>query len=315
MKPWVVRVLVVVGFLACASSAFAQHSGGSMGGGSFGGGGGGHSSGGGYSGGGYHSSGGGGEVSGSAVVLMVAIIGGCLLIGVVADGAKRSAAEGRRSADVTVVRVVVDGRVRAFVQRELDRIARSCDTSTQAGLLAMLHGTAMMMRRLRDAWAYVGGRNFEMTTRADAEGPFRAATAQTRATFRDELIRNTGGVTTTGSTHTSPVRSDEGPGLVLVSFIVAATRELVTIQRPADVEQAIQVLSELPQADLLAVEIVWTPAEPTDVMSSVELLALGVDDLVKLRGAMVGRVVCEFCAGPYPQELRSCPHCGAASAA
>ena len=103
--------------------------------------------------------------------------------------------------------------------------------------------------------------------------------------------------------------------MILVSLIIAARRELYTVTQIGsgdDLRQALDGAGTLDASILVAVEIVWQPSEETDRMSSMELEALYPrPELIPLRGALVGKVFCSFCGGPFPMELVSCPHCGA----
>jgi uncharacterized membrane protein len=331
----IVRWVVLAWVLCLTSIAFAQRTGGSMGGGGFHGGGGGGYSGGG--GGGYHGGGGyygGGSGSrGMDARLVSYLIGGTLLIGsTLVWGARtvlrerrlnREFAEGRyivpgTAVDVTVLRVALDARVRPFVQKELDRIARTADTKTKAGLLKSLNEVARLLRRLRDTWVYAGAINEDMRDVDRAQATFERHVANARATFQHELVRNRDGVLTTAEAPASTPRAEEGPGLVLVTVVVAARAELFTVKDIAsadDLRLALEALSGLTDEILEAMEIVWTPADPDDRMSSVELEALLPGVIFPIPGAMVGKVVCAHCAAPVPKELRSCLHCGAAVAA
>jgi uncharacterized membrane protein len=215
--------------------------------------------------------------------------------------------------DVTVLRFALDARTRPFVQKELDRIAKSADTKTPDGLATTLREVALMLRRLRDGWVYGGAHNFAMTGKGQARASFEQHVGQARALFKRELVRNAAGTVTTGDTGDYPRRSHEGPGLVLVTVVVAAKGELFTVARIGDgdnLRQALEVLGALTPQTLMAMEIVWTPADPEDRMSSLELEALLPDDIFPIEGAMVGKVVCTYCGGPFPMELLSCPHCG-----
>ena len=78
-----------------------------------------------------------------------------------------------------------------------------------------------------------------------------------------------------------------------------------------DLRRALEVLRSLTSQTLIAVEIVWTPPAADDRMSSVELETMLPGDVFAIQGAMVGKVVCSYCSGPFPAELVSCPHCGA----
>lgn len=338
---WLIALFVVVG--GVGGEVAAQSTGGSIGGGDWGGGGGGgggYSSGGGsYSGGGsdYSSSGGGGYSSGgdwsggcdgtsvgTIVILGVLVLVGSLIRQMFEDQRGFSLASATVGAghayapvadvDVTMLRFALDARVRPYVQKELDRIARTADTSTQAGLLTTLHEVALMLRRIHDAWVYGGATNHAMTATAFAQSTFRQAVAKARETFRHELVRNADGVVTTGDAPDRAPRGDEGAGLVLVTLVVAARQELFTVRKVADgqdLRRALEVLSGLTAHTLVAVEIIWTPADPDDRMSSIELEAILKGEIFPITGAMVGKVVCGYCSGPFPAELISCPHCGA----
>jgi uncharacterized membrane protein len=324
------RILVASVVLATLTGvAAAQDSGSTMGGGDWSGGGGGgyasssssdyssSSSSSDYTSGYDSSSSGGGAGGGGGGV----IVGAIVLVGlfVVWDAMKQRARGGApvspvADADVTVLRIALDARVRPYVQHELDRIARTADTATQAGLLTMLHEVALILRRTRDAWVYGGAYNHPMSGKQVAQQAFQEQVAKARSTYRHEMVRNQAGTITTGDRPERAIRSDEGPGLVLVTLIVAARVELFTVHRIGDgdnLRRALEVLSGLTTQSLIAVEIVWSPASPDDRMSSVELEAALPGEIFPIHGAMVGKAVCSHCAGPFPAELLSCPHCGA----
>lgn len=326
-------ICTIVLVLLCAGVAAAQDTGGSFGGGDWsdsGGGGGGDwsssSSSSDYSSSSYDSgssySGGGGAMSGGQLVIVV--IGVIIWIAVMVakqSGAGRSSyasysggsAGFEAQADVTVLRFALDARTRPFVQKELDRIAKVADMKTKDGRATALHEVAIMLRRLRDGWVYGGAHNFPMTAKSAAHGSFQHHVAAARALFQRELVRNAQGTVTTGETREFPRRSDEGAGLVLVTVVVAASQELFTVPRIGDgdnLRRALEVLTSLTAQTLVAMEVVWTPADPEDRMSSVELEALLPGEVFPIDGAMVGKVICAYCGGPFPKELLSCPHCG-----
>jgi uncharacterized membrane protein len=343
--------LIVLLVLVIAGAAIAD-TGGSMGGGSWGGGGGGggySGGGGGYSGGGgggysgggggsWSSGGGGGSWSsggGSGVGCqdigpggMLVILGLLLVVGFVALLANAAQNSGPdyssynfapaytpAGVDVSVLRVVVDGRARKFVQTELARIAKVADTKTEEGRAVMLREVSMMLRKLRDAWVYGGAINHPLRDIMGAKREFDKAVDDARSRFREEVIRNADGTTTTRAASEYSPRGDEGAGLILVSLIVAARRELFTVQKIGsgdDLRRALEGASQLTPNNLVAIEIVWQPAEENDRLSSMELEAkYPRPDLIPIAHALVGKTFCEYCSGPFPAELVSCPHCGA----
>lgn len=217
--------------------------------------------------------------------------------------------------DVSVIRIAVDGRARKFVQTELARIAKTADTSTDEGRTIMLHEVAGLLRKLRDAWVYGGAVNEPMRAQQAAKSAFDEHVDDARSRFREEVIRNADGTVKTRAASEYTPRSDEGAGLILVSLIIGARRELFTISRIGngdDLRQALDSASQLTSGSLVAIEIVWQPAEETDRLSSMELEAkYPRPELIPIQNALVGKVFCNYCTGPFPGELVSCPHCGA----
>jgi uncharacterized membrane protein len=140
-------------------------------------------------------------------------------------------------ADVTVLRVAIDARARKRVQSELARIAGVADTKTAEGRAAMLREVALMLRRLRDSWVYGGAHNEPMMSMREAETCFRGHVDDARAKFRTETVRNEQGAITRADAPELHSTSDDGPGVMLVSLIVAARHELFTVNRIADGEE------------------------------------------------------------------------------
>lgn len=219
------------------------------------------------------------------------------------------------SVDVSVLRVALDGRARKLVQTRLQQIASSVDTSTAEGRAAMLREVTLLLRRLRDAWIYGGAINEPMGTSASAEQRFERHVDAARAKITRETIANVDGVITGSPGEHYVARSDEGAGVILVTIIIAADRELFTVREigsGTDLSSALEAAGLLDETSLVGVEIIWQPSEDADRLTSIELEALYPHPgLIKIRGALVGKVFCAHCSGPFPAELTSCPHCGA----
>ena len=325
------RVVLLI-LLACSFS-WAGGTGGSMGGGSFSGGGrsSSPSSSSSSSSGGYHSStysgGGGGGCDNSDPVIAIGFVVFALfmLVAVLASAFKPASplyskyqSDGGPpgvGVDVTVLRIGIDGRARKFVQSELARIAKIADTATVRGRVTMVREVALMLRRLRDAWVYGGAINEDLRPMDSQQTVFQHWVNDARERYREETIRNEAGVqTSTPASHYTPT-SSEGAGLILISMIIAARRELFTVRsidHGEDLRAALDGVGTLDENTLVAVEIVWQPSEDSDRMSSMELEAMyPPPQIVPIVGALVGKVFCNYCGGPFPAELVSCPHCGA----
>ena len=116
--------------------------------------------------------------------------------------------------DVSVLRVAIDGRARKFVQTELARIAKSADTSTDEGRVAMLQEVSLMLRRLRDAWIYGGAVNEAMGDIEREKSVFDHYVDDARVRFREETITNEQGVKSGTEASHYVASSDEGAGVM-----------------------------------------------------------------------------------------------------
>ncbi len=216
--------------------------------------------------------------------------------------------------DVSAIRIAVDWRARRYLQARLDALARSGRTRTKAGLVELLRSTAELLSSVRLAWLYGGATNHRPMEKLEAQGTFTKLGVDARSRFRRELVRVEDGVTTEGDAAALTPRAEEGAGVVVVTILVAARRELFDVGPASDaneLESALAGLRRLSENDLVALEVVWSPSAEDDRMSTAELEAL-YPDLVRLDEASVGgRVFCDYCAGPFAEELGRCPHCGA----
>ena len=199
--------------------------------------------------------------------------------------------------DVTVLRIVIDGRARKFVQDELARINKAGDPATEEGRATTLREVSIMLRRLRDAWVFGGAVNEQMTHKTNAKQIFDRHAAAARAKV-------------------APVASpapDEG--VILVTLVIAARTELYTVLKIADGEdlrKALESAGARTANDIVALDIIWEPGTLDERMSTAELVAkYPHPNLIKLQGGTENKAFCEYCAGPFPTELVSCPHCGA----
>lgn len=320
-------------FVGLVPEALAQHSGGSFGGSHFGGGGGG-GGGGGYSGGGYSGSGysgggysGGGGGGGSAALVVFAfqhpiIFGIAVLLFLMVRFATRGSRGGSLPGpearawmyiDVTAVRIAVDGTAREFIQAELAKVARG-STQSRAALLLSLRRVVHLMRKCDAAWIYGGASNFRPMSAPVGEAAFRRLAGDARSKFQHELVRNADGklVESTGPAFTA--HSRDGEGVALITIVVAAKREILDFDGGSR-DQILGVLDDLDRLttdQLVALEVAWSPADPSDRISTATLEAIH-PDLKKLPGALGGRVDCKYCRGPFAAELPTCPHCGAPS--
>ena len=215
--------------------------------------------------------------------------------------------------DVSMLQLAVDWRARRFVQASLAELARTVDTASKEGRARLLSRTTEALRATKLAWLYAGARNFRPMLPSRAQDEFRRIADDVRATYQQEIVRASAGRVVSVEAVGVKAKPHEGAGVVLVSVVVAARREIfdVDAKRSASLETLLRTFAALRPYDLVAVSIVWTPAAEEDRMSTDELEARHRH--LKRIGDIGGRVFCPYCGGPHAEEVTTCPHCGAAS--
>jgi len=228
--------------------------------------------------------------------------------------APRGPIEAWTGMDVTAISLAIDSSSRAFVQQRLMDLAKAGDTSSPGGLGELCRATSKLLRDVSCAWLYAGARNHPPMGAEGAEQAFRALATDYRARYRHEVVRAENSVVLEGDAPVQRARAEEGRGVAVVSVIVAARTELFDLTDARNVDEiqiALSTLGMLGDQQIVALEVIWSPAEEDDRMSTAELEML-YPELRKLeRAGLVGRVICASCGGPYAAELGECPHCGA----
>ncbi|GAB4194735.1 MAG: hypothetical protein OHK0013_00250 [Sandaracinaceae bacterium] len=215
--------------------------------------------------------------------------------------------------DITEVRIALDARARAYLQRELMEQGRRANASTKKGLHDLLQIVVRALRSSEAAWTHAGAKNFHPMSSILAEATFRRLASDARAKFTHELVRNDGGAVREGEGHGVRRSTErEGEGVVLVTLIVAANREIVDFEATsrAEVSKVLDDLARLTPYTLVALELSWMPAAEDDLMSTATLETLH-PDMKRLPGVVGGKTFCAYCKGPFTAELKRCPHCGA----
>lgn len=273
---------------------------------------------------GSSSSGGGDWVGGLCCIVIVIVL--IISIGVFVSSRKKGAAAVAAHVpsaepaiggmDVSVIMLGIDWRARRQIQKDLERLSQSGRTDTPEGLAEMLRESVILLRRAELSWLYAGALDFQGGLSPQvAERIFRNATTKAAEKYQEEVVRNIRGAKTTQAVSEMKARSEEGEGVVVVTLAVAAHRQLPDVQNIHDAARINAVLTAyaaLTADELAAMEILWSPAEENDRMSTAELETL-YPELKKIEpGSIAGRVFCKYCGGPFAAELMKCPHCGGA---
>jgi uncharacterized membrane protein len=242
-----------------------------------------------------------GGCNGGMVFLLVALLAVGFAGGAYHDRMKRhergprSGVELDRNADVCALRIALDGRARRFVQAQLARITSSASTASPDMRMAILREVALLLRQQRNLWVYGGAVNMPVQRRDKARRAFARLVDEARTPF---------------SAATTDAHDD---GLILVTLVASTRTELITVRDTSPAEDLRVALEAAPfrhAYDLVALEVIWHPAEDTARLSSAELESR-YPELVRLVRLKVDTRFCVRCSGPLPAELVSCPHCGA----
>jgi uncharacterized membrane protein len=303
----------------------AQETGGSMGGADFSSG----SSGGGsdssspsYSS-GPSSSGGGSSWSysggeGDSRVFLYAFGGLVLVFLVLAPFAKRQSGPGGAAGSEMFLSSLVlgiDWHARRELQEKLAALAAEGLGGTPEGRARMLGEVVLALERAELSWLYAACEEPQSLAPAAAQSAFLAVCHEARSRFQRELIRDEGGEVTTEAAGPAAIRPEEGAGTVVVSLILVTRRPLAGRTGLADaagISAALTDRAAVTSLELVAIEVVWSPAAEDDRMSTAELEQHYPDLLLIDPGSIAGRIFCSYCGGVFAMELLSCPHCGAA---
>ena len=220
--------------------------------------------------------------------------------------------------DVSAISLAIDWRERKRLQTRLAALARSGDTKSIAGLTRLLHETVIELRRAQHAWLYAGAFNAQPSAKQEARATFTRIAQDMRSRYRRELLRANDGGTATDEAPALRASELEGPGVVVVTLVVAARGHIPDVANAQDGEHLrmlMRALGAIDASSLVALEVIWSPSAEDDRMSTVELEAL-YPELRKIdAGSLGGRVFCGYCGFPHPAELLRCPECGAPTAA
>lgn len=162
------------------------------------------------------------------------------------------------------------------LQDDLNRLATTADTGTSQGLAKLLQETTLALLRHPDYWAYATGEN-KQTRLLSAEQEFNRYTLSARSRFSAETLSNVNNQLTQAEIQAKlPGDADQAPGEYILATVVVATQgklDLPDIYSSADLRQALNQIGAVSSENLLAVEVLWTPQQTGETLSSDELIA------------------------------------------
>jgi len=209
--------------------------------------------------------------------------------------------EGWNGVDLTSLSVALDPASRSFVEERLARLTAEVDMATVAGKGALCRGASRLLSDVSPAWRYAGAKNFRPMDAVVAQSEFRALATDYGSRSGLDKKLGAGGAAAYDR-------------VAVVSLVVAARSELLDLSESggaSEVKLGLSGLGMLGDAALVAVEVVWSPADGAEGMRARDLEA-GFPELQKVDPQTAGRrAACRSCSGPYNAELKACPHCAA----
>jgi uncharacterized membrane protein len=226
---------------------------------------------------------------------------------------------------VSQISIGLDWRARAQLQQTLMQMAQRGDTGSPQGLANLLNETVLNLRRNEMSWLYAMYKDAGAHAPQNAQSAFQQLANEARSRFRSELVRGAAGQAANVVDAPGMVaRADEGKGTVVVTIVLATRRPvqgftsaLPGATPPVPGPEAGQIRAALADRgtihaqQMVALEVVWSPAAENDRMSTAELEQFYPEMKLIDPNSIAGRVFCAYCNGPFPAELLTCPHCGA----
>jgi len=207
----------------------------------------------------------------------------------------------------------IDWRARPEIQATLTRLAQSGDTTSPQGLCNLLRETVLALRRAELSWLYIAQESQGPMAPQDAEAQFGQMAMNLRARFTTETVRGWGGDVQQQQGAEMQAHKNEGEGTVVVTLLIASYRPLAPMQSPdaGQIRNGLDNRAALTADQLGALEVIWSPSDDADRMSTSELEQNYPEMNLIDPNSIAGRLFCTYCQGPFAMELLSCPHCGA----
>lgn len=218
-------------------------------------------------------------------------------------GARRRSGRGG-SCEIRRISLAFDWTERARIQQALEQMAGRYDMRSASGMHGAASEAAQLLVDALPAARYGMFQRY-LETQNRAERRFFDLAQDLKSRFRHDTRR--------GGRKDFQAKAEEGEGLVVVSFVVGATRHLGPMSSSLDrasIARLLQAAVRISPRELVALEVVWSPSADSDRMSSLELETV-YPELVPLDSGSLGGISCGYCGAVHAAELPECPACGA----
>ncbi|KAL6146739.1 hypothetical protein ACLB2K_057416 [Fragaria x ananassa] len=215
------------------------------------------------------------ENAGKAVVGFVILLAVMLCLGIMWDCyTEAEKREGKLS--VLKLQVGLMGEARSL-QRELNRITETANTSTSEGLSDVLKGATTALLCNLDHCISSYSSVIRKSEIYDAETCFNQFSEEEADKFDDVTLVNLNSFKAHSEIQ-SPDEIDKEYTVVTILVATDGVLKLPTINGTRDLTKALQKLGAISSSKIMAVEVLWTPQQENDTLTQRELLK-GYPDL------------------------------------
>lgn len=210
--------------------------------------------------------------AGSSFILIMAGFAAFMLVsGFLSDRSEEGVLTATEKTTVVKLQVGLLGLGRSL-QRDLNRIAETADTSTPEGLSYVLTETTLALLRHPD-YCISGYSSVDVKRSIESgEKRFNQLSIEERGKFDEETLVNVNNIKkqSTSSQRANGFSNE----YIVITILVAAegVHKLPTINGSKDLKEALQKLGSIPLNKIMAVEVLWTPQNENDTLSERELL-------------------------------------------
>jgi uncharacterized membrane protein len=165
------------------------------------------------------------------------------------------------------------GRSARSIQDRLAEFAAQGDTTSEAGLAALLQQSALELLRNKDSVRYASADARGPMTLTNAETAMNAVSLAERSRFQVERVR-----VADGRSARSDVPAEEGKEaleLVVITLVASTRTPLERFRTLGSADELAALLSELggvSPSGLLGLEVIWTPADANDSMTETDVM-------------------------------------------
>ncbi|XP_051144864.1 uncharacterized protein LOC127260891 [Andrographis paniculata] len=202
--------------------------------------------------------------------IMIAFAAFVLVSGFLSEGSESSVLTDTEKTSVLKLQVGLLGLARSL-QKDLNRIAETADTSSSEGLHYVLTETVLALLRHPDFCISAHSSVDIKRGMEEGEKRFNQLSIEERGKFDEETLVNVNNIKKqTSAIRTSGFTSE----YIVITILVAAggVHKLPSINSSKDLKEALQKLASIPSSRTLAVEVLWTPQNEDDTLSERELL-------------------------------------------